>query len=126
MSNIKLEHFNRLTAKIDFNKIVDKYAEDCAKDLKRISPRGVRRSNTYAQGWTTRVIFSSDHGYGVEVWNATNYQLTHLLENGHQIVNKRGGVGWASAQPHIDIAYQNIKRPFERAMQKAKIDVEIE
>ena len=37
----------------------------------------------------------------VIVHNKTDYQLTHLLENGHVIRNKKGTYGRAPAHPHI-------------------------
>lgn len=120
--NIKLENFNGLKVDIDYQPIIDKFGEDTAKYLMRTSPRGRRRSKTYAQGWEFKVDRKTKQNYGGLVWNATNYQLTHLLENGHLIVNKIGGVGWASPVPHIDKAYQTIKGPFERAMENAEID----
>lgn len=132
MSKTKLENFNKLEVNIEFKSIIDKYSNDCVEGLKRKSPKGIRRSKNYASGWTVQEAnkYNKKKGdmfkqYGVRVWNATNYQLTHLLENGHLIVNKRNGVGWASAQPHIDVVYQSLKEPFTRAMQNAKKDVVI-
>lgn len=58
------------------------------------------------------------------VWNDGNWELTHLLENGHKIVNKRGGVGWASMHPHITPVYSRLKPQFIADMKKAKIDAE--
>lgn len=132
MSKTKLENFNKLEVNIEFKSIIDKFADDTVKGLKNKSPRGHRRSKTYASGWEVKTNNRQNKkkgsiqlSYGVTVWNATNYQLTHLLEKGHLIVNKKGGVGWASAKPHIDVVYQQIKEPFIRAMENAKKEVEI-
>ena len=132
MSKTKLENFNKLEVNIEFKEIIDKFANDTVKGLKSKSPRGYRRSKTYASGWEVKTNNRQNKkkgsiqlSYGVSVWNATNYQLTHLLEKGHLIVNKKGGVGWASAKPHIDVVYQQIKQPFIRAMENAKKEVEI-
>lgn len=57
-------------------------AEECVDRLKVSSPE---KTGDYARGWTT----STQKG-GYVVHNATDYQLTHLLENGHVIVNKYG------------------------------------
>lgn len=121
MGNIRLENFNRLEVEIDYKPIVDKFGDDTAKYLQRTSPRGRRRNKTYAQGWVFLVDKKTKGEYGGKVWNETNYQLTHLLENGHLIVNKKGGVGWASGNPHIDKAYQQIKTPFQKAMENVEI-----
>lgn len=124
-STVKLENFNGIKANIKYQPIVDKFGDDTAKYLKRTSPEGRRRNRTYKQGWVFLIDKKKKEGYGGQVWNETNYQLTHLLENGHLIVNKKGGVGWASPHPHIDKAYQNIKGPFQKAMEQAEIDVDI-
>lgn len=132
MSKTKLENFNKLEVNIEFKEIIDKFADDTVKGLRNKSPRGHRRSKTYAQGWEikednrySKKKSGIQIAYGVRVWNATNYQLTHLLEKGHLIVNKKGGVGWASAKPHIDVVYNQIKEPFIRAMENAKKEVVI-
>lgn len=125
MANIRLENFTGLSADIDYQSIIDKFGNDTASYLVRSSPRGRRRNKTYAQGWEFKVDKKTKDNYGGKVWNATNYQLTHLLENGHLIVNKIGGVGWASPQPHIDEAYQRIKYPFLKAMEQVEIKVDI-
>lgn len=123
MSKTKLENFNKLEVNIKFKEVIDKYAKDTVQGLKRKSPVGRNsRSSHYRDGWTIVVI---EPAYGVRVWNEDKYSLTHLLEKGHLIVNKRGGVGWASARPHIDVVYQQIKDPFIRAMENAKKEVEI-
>lgn len=133
MSKTKLENFNKLEVNIKFKEVIDKYAKDTVQGLKRKSPVGRNsRSSHYRDGWTivvddkfTKRKTGIELAYGVRVWNATKYQLTHLLEKGHLIVNKKGGVGWASAKPHIDVVYQQIKEPFIRAMENAKKEVVI-
>ena len=125
MSNIRLENFTGLSVDIGFKQVIDKYGDDTAKYLIRTSPTGRRRNKTYAQGWEFLIDKKRKDNYGGKVWNKTNYQLTHLLENGHLIVNKKGGVGWASPQPHIDNAYQHIKSPFIKAMEQVDLKVDI-
>lgn len=123
--NINIEDFKGFKGSIDFDSVVDEYAEKCVGELKASSPKGkYHRQKPYAEGWATKKGKKKKGEYEVVVWNATNYQLTHLLENGHLIVNKRNGVGWASARPHIDKAYRSVKGPFERAMEQAKINIE--
>ena len=69
-------------------------ADECVDKLQNTSPR---KSGDYAQGWTVKKEGKGD----VIVHNATNYQLTHLLENGHVIRNKKGTYGRAPAHKHI-------------------------
>lgn len=124
MSNEKLENFKGYSFKIEYEDIVDKYAKECVAYLKQSSPRNrytmARARGKYADGWTLNQS-KAKQNYQSIVWNETNWQFTHLLENGHLIVNKRGGVGWASPHPHIAPAMEKVKAPFERAMAKANI-----
>ena len=69
-------------------------------ELKRISPidRNSHRGRHYADGWAISTKSSTKDGYySKKIWNATDYQLTHLLEFGH--ATKNGG--HVNAQPHI-------------------------
>ncbi len=129
MSNIKLNDFNGFDIKIDYKDIIDEYAGKTQKLLTLYSPkRSFRRNNNYASTWVVKEENRGKGGkkneYGAVVWNEKNYRLTHLLENGHLIVNKKGGVGWASANPHIDRVYRNVKQPFINAMERAKVEFE--
>ena len=90
--------------------ILDKYkevpknvAEKCsrqaarktAQKLKNVSPKQPG-GGEYAASWSTR-----KYGKGYVVYNKEHYQLTHLLENGHVIRNKKGDYGRAPAHVHI-------------------------
>ena len=75
-------------------KNVQKVAKESAQKLKNTSPR---KSGSYAQGWAARRI--SDTEYIVH--NKTHYQLTHLLENGHVIRDKKGTYGRTHPIKHI-------------------------
>lgn len=60
-------------------------AKNGANKLKQTSPK---RTGTYSKGW--RVKTSKGNGYVSSiVHNATNYQLTHLLEKPHLLRNGR-------------------------------------
>lgn len=77
-------------------------AQDTCNLLKQTSPvnGSGSRAGRYARGWRVK---SQDGGYIVH--NATDYQLTHLLENGHDIYNRFGGsFGRSRANPHISNA----------------------
>lgn len=69
-------------------------AKESVQKLRNTSPT---KSGSYAKGWTTK----QDGKMGVIVHNKTDYQLTHLLENGHVIKNKKGTYGRAPAHKHI-------------------------
>lgn len=67
----------------------ERAAKNAVKRLKKTSPK---RTGEYAQGWRAKKVGSAWVAY-----NATKYQLTHLLEHGHA---KRGG-GRVPGIPHI-------------------------
>lgn len=121
MSSTNLKNFKGFKGKIHYEPIIEEYAERCCSALRVTSPR--RRRGRYAQGWTVNYDRRVGGVFGGIVWNRTDWQLTHLLENGHLIVNKRGGSGWASPVPHIENAYQKVKDPFIDAMRKADIEI---
>ena len=76
-------------------------AKETATKLKNTSPKGSPHRRRYAEGWTA----SKQRGTGdYIVHNKTNYQLTHLLENGHVIRNKKGTYGRTTPIKHIQPA----------------------
>lgn len=87
-------------------------ADDCAKELKSTSPR---KTGSYAKGWKVKKAYENGVMARYTVYNATDYQLTHLLEKGHA---KRGG-GRVAAIPHIEPAEQKAIEEFEKAAKEA-------
>ncbi|GEM04097.1 hypothetical protein HMI01_10850 [Halolactibacillus miurensis] len=67
----------------------EEIAKETVKDLKKRSPK---ETGSYRKGWSQKKV-----GNARVVHNRTDYQLTHLLENGHV---KRGG-GRVQGIPHI-------------------------
>lgn len=70
-----------------------KVAEDGKNKLKVTSPK---RSGSYRKGWRV----DKRHGKGyvhATIYNATNWQLTHLLEKPHVIRNQYGT--WGTYNP---------------------------
>jgi len=74
---------------------IKEVAKETAKKLRSVSPKGA--TGSYAKGWKAGARKDGDY----VVHNATDYQLTHLLENGHVVRNKYGTYGRAPAQVHI-------------------------
>ena len=68
-------------------------AEEAVDKLHNTSPS---KTGDYAAGWAKKEVNGE-----VVVYNATDYRLTHLLENGHVIRNKKGTYGRAPAHKHI-------------------------
>ena len=81
------------------NNVLRKAARDAVNDLKDRSPK---KTGSYAAGWSVKNM--SRHGkiLSLVVYNRTDYQLTHLLENGHVVRNKKGTYGRAPAHKHIE------------------------
>ena len=69
-------------------------AKESAQKLGNTSPV---KSGSYAKGWSAKRMGDMD----VVVHNRTDYQLTHLLENGHVIRNKKGTYGRTHGIKHI-------------------------
>ena len=81
---------------------IEAIAKETANELKNTSPR---RTGQYAGGWAIR----QERGTGVAnfvVYNRKKPQLTHLLENGHVIRNKKGTYGRTDGISHIAPAEQ--------------------
>lgn len=80
------------------NKAIEKTARGSVRKLKDTSPK---KTGDYAKGWATKKERSRDGIYTVTVHNKTDYQLTHLLENGHVVKNKKGVYGRTNGIKHI-------------------------
>ena len=73
---------------------IDRVSKESVQKLKNTSPV---KTGSYAKGWGTKKVGEMD----VIVHNRTDYQLTHLLENGHVIRNKKGTYGRTHGIKHI-------------------------
>lgn len=73
-------------------------AKETVTKIRNASPR---LTGSYARGWRV-----SKRGGGLVVHNATDYQLTHLLENSRVIANGSGTYGRTTPIKHIEPAEQ--------------------
>ena len=73
---------------------IQRVAKESVQKLKNTAPV---KTGSYAKGWGAKRMGEMD----VVIHNRTDYQLTHLLENGHVIRNKKGTYGRAPAHKHI-------------------------
>lgn len=78
-------------------------AENAKSKLQSTSPR---LTGSYQKGWRYRVSYESAEDIRITVFNATDYQLTHLLENGHATAN---GSGRVAGIEHIAPVEQEIQ-----------------
>lgn len=93
-------------------------AEECVVRLKAVSWK-TNTGKRYSKTWTLK----HEKGWGgylggYTVHNSKNYQLTHLLENGHIVVNKKGVVGRADAHKHIEPVYEWAQGELEREIRQ--------
>lgn len=81
-------------------------ANQAVKTLKSTSPKG--KNSRYAKGWKAR---KEDEGY--IVYNESQPSLTHLLNNGHDVVDRNGRkVGRYAGDNHIGKAEQEVGKFF--------------
>lgn len=72
-----------------------KVSKEAVKSLRATSPKR-QGGGRYAKGWATK-----KQGNTTIVYNRTDAGLTHLLENGHDIVVNGKKVGHYGGQKHI-------------------------
>lgn len=73
--------------------VMSQTAKEGASKLKQTSPRG--KSGKYAKSWAVKKVNGTYTIYNKQPG------LTHLLENGHDVVVNGKKVGSAPAKPHI-------------------------
>ncbi len=97
---------------------VEETVKECLKQVKAFSPVGVR--GDYQKGWRSRNAYTDKTSTRRQIYNKTDYQLTHLLEYGHDIYNKSGGksLGRFDGKPHIMPAYEQAMRNLEERVKK--------
>lgn len=93
------------------NSAIDKTARESARMLKSSSPK---KSGDYASGWRVKTLDKHGRINNKVVYNAKAPGLTHLLENGHVIKNKKGTYGRTRPVKHI--------KPVELWAQTALVD----
>ncbi|MFJ3386623.1 HK97 gp10 family phage protein [Lysinibacillus sp. NPDC086135] len=105
----ELERFSQYVAE-EVEASAKSVSKKSVQKLKQTSPVGdYAGGGSYAKGWRVKKV-----GDNYTVHNATDYQLTHLLENGH--VNRDGTR--TPAYPHIKKVEQEAIREFERELNK--------
>lgn len=116
-----LQKFGGFKFQIQMDKIISNTAKEMRDDLRSTSPKGRRKNKYYRSTWQYKMNTTL---HEATVYNKENYRLTHLLEHGHFIVNKKDGLlGWASPQPHISPSFNKIVPRFVKLMGEAPIDM---
>lgn len=112
------------------NEAIKKAAEVAKQEVKAAAPvhngayvgeRANRKPGRYRKGWAVKEDSGSRLRFEYVVHNRTDYQLTHLLENGHAL--KRGGRTYGQVGPFTHIApaeehaIDNIRKAVEKIAQ---------
>ena len=99
------------------NDAMKKVSKECVQKLKNTSPA---KTGDYRKGWGTKTERGRSGIGTITIHNKTDYQLTHLLENGHVVRNAKGTYGRAPAIVHIkpveDYAISEFPAEVERGM----------
>lgn len=120
---IKVDNLSAEVAKIlegysqNVREAVDQVVEDTGKQARKdIQAASPKKTGSYRKGWRVKKEGGSLGQVSIAtVYNATDYQLTHLLEHGHQ---KAGG-GRVEGVPHIAPVEEELQSSFTQAVQKA-------
>lgn len=90
---------------------VKEVGDEVVDALKKTSPRKAKgkKAGKYAKGWRVKDTVNTATEKVAVVHNATDYQLTHLLENGH--ANRDGS--FTAARPHIAAAEAEATKNYE-------------
>ena len=117
---------------VQLKKILDEYDDEVQKTandvMKTVSKEAVqklkspspKKSGRYARGWALKSVGAHGSIVDIVVYNKTDWQLTHLLNNGHVIRNKYGTYGRKSGDNHIGNvekwANQEVESEIERKL----------
>jgi hypothetical protein len=103
---------------------MDVVAKEGVQKLKNTSPKQTKHRRKYAEGWAIKRKKTSTGVPEVTIYNKNAPQLTHLLENGHDVYNDSFGpmLGRANGIKHIgpvnDWACDELPREIERELKK--------
>ncbi|MFM1525269.1 MULTISPECIES: hypothetical protein [Helcococcus] len=117
INKILKEEEERVEKAID--KVTKKVKNNSVKEVALKSPINPksRKERHYKDEWTSRVK-KGRLVRDVTIHNK-QYQLTHLLENGHFSFNQHGGAyGYVKARPHIAPVQEKIDKTFQEELIK--------
>lgn len=112
MNNIIKEELERVDKVI--KKVTNNIANEALKDVKIKSPKNMKskKAKHYAEDWRKKVK-KGRLNYNATIHNK-QYQLTHLLENGHFSFNQYGGAyKYVKGRPHIKPVQDKVNEKYE-------------
>ena len=87
-------------------------------NIKRDSKQLLKGMGNYAKGWKTKVSYENQNSIQITTHNATDYQLTHLLEYGHAKQNGGRVEGRPHIRPNEEKAKEKLLNRIEEAVRK--------
>lgn len=119
----------RNTSILDIKEILNEYScdiqEAITEEAQTIAKKGVaelknnspKKSGKYRKGWRVKTTKGANYVECV-IHNATEWQLTHLLEKPHVIRNKYGTWGTSTPQVHIEPVEKKCISEYEKNVEK--------
>ena len=114
---------------IDINDILNEYSNDIQEGITEVAIKvaengknklkvtSPKKTGSYRKGW--RVDKRSGKGYvHATIYNATDWQLTHLLEKPHVIKNQYGTWGTSKPQVHIEPVENECIQAFQKEVEQ--------
>jgi 5'(3')-deoxyribonucleotidase len=106
----QLQRYSKVLSE-DVDQITDDLTKEAVVKIKdNIRKAKLIKTGDYVRGWTRKKVPG-----GFVIHNRTDFQLTHLLENGHAMANG----GRASGIPHIRPVEQWLVKEYESLVEKA-------
>ena len=118
------EHITEI-AQTNLREAMELAGTEGAEYLKQISPRNPKgaKSGKYAKGWRSSTEEAVGRTGEVYIYNKDAWQLTHLLEDGHNVKNRfsKGSViGWSPAIKHIYYAEGYVEDILQRSLRVSR------
>lgn len=114
---------------LDISEILNDYSDDIQEGITKLAQEEANKGKNelkisspkhtgdYSKGW--RVNTNKGRGFiTCTIHNATDYQLTHLLEKAHVIRNKYGSWGTSTPKVHIKPVEDKIVKEYEIQVEK--------
>lgn len=98
--------------------VEDKVAKEAIKRLKATSPKNKKNGGHKHYSDTWKIDTRNKKLYAHTIIYNSQYQLTHLLENGHNIVSGGRVVGHATAKPHIKAVETWVGNEIEKELRR--------
>lgn len=85
---------------------------------KEISANARKRTGKYAKSWTIKIVDANSHQISATVYSKSKMQLSHLLEDGHDIKRDGTVIGHVRAYEHIKPARINGEKMLVKFIKK--------